>query len=356
MAVQRFAIMAKKNVTIKDIARKISLHHTTVSRALRDDPSVKPETRAIVLDAARELDYHPNSFAVNLRRRRSNVIGVIVPELHHEFFSYIVAEITRAANDEGYSVLICQSNEDYQQEIRNVSTLMSNRVAGVIAAISQQTFDYEHFTNIENAEVPLIFFDRYCENCNASKVVIDFYGGAYQLVKHLIKLGCKRIAHIGGPKHIPGVVRRLEGYKAALRDYNIPFDDELVVHGGFAPEDGVMATQRFLSLPKRPDAIFAIDDEVAIGAMIRIKTEGLKIPDDIAVAGFDNDKISEFTDPALTTVDIQRKKIGKKAIELLLRQIDTLSETNEPVTETIPTKLIVRESSQRRTEPELAVG
>ena len=284
------------------------------------------------------------------------MIGVIVPELHHDFFSYIVAEITRVAGFEGYSVLICQSNEDYQQEIRNVSALMSNNVAGVIAAISQYTTDDEHFKNIVKAEVPLVFFDRYCENCNASRVILDFYNGAYQLVEHLIKSGCKRIAHIGGPKHMPGVIQRLEGYKAALRDNNIPFEDELVVHGGFTPEDGVMATQWFLSLPERPDAIFAIDDEVAIGAMIRIKTEGLRIPDDIAIAGFDNDKISEFTDPALTTVDIQRSEIGKKAIELLLRQLKNSPESNTAVTELVPTKLIIRESSQRVTNPALVAN
>jgi len=146
---------------------KIGLHHTTVSRALRNDPSVKPETREIVLETARELDYHPNSFAVNLRRSRSNVIGVIVPELHHDFFSYIVAEITRLAGLEGYSVLICQSNEDYQQEMRNVSALISNSVAGVIAAISQHTTLDDHFRNIVKAEIPLVFFDRHAENCNA---------------------------------------------------------------------------------------------------------------------------------------------------------------------------------------------
>jgi len=155
---------------------------------------------------------------------------------------------------------------------------------------------------------------------------------------------------------MPGVKQRLEGYKAALRDYNIPFKQELVVHGGFTPEDGVMATQWFLSLPEGPDAIFAIDDAVAIGAMIRIKTEGLKIPDDIAIVGFDNDRISEFTDPALTTVDIQRNEISKKAIELLLRQIKNSPESNTAITELVPTKLIIRESSQRVTKPALAAN
>lgn len=302
----------------------------------------------MVLDAARKLNYHPNTFAVNLRGKRSNVIGVIVPELHHDFFSYIVAEITRVASNEGYSILICQSNENYEQEIRNVSALIRNRVAGVIATISLQTTNADHFKEIEKAEIPLIFFDRYCEDYNASKVALDFYNGAYQVVEHLIKSGCKRIAHIGGPKHIPGVVQRLEGYKAALSDYNIPFHEDLVIHGGFAPEDGVIATQMFLTLSERPDAIFAIDDEVAIGAMIRLKTEGLKIPDDIAIAGFDNDKISEFIDPSLTTVDIQRHEIAKKSMELLLSQLRGMEKSSAPVTETIPTKLIIRESSRRR--------
>ncbi len=346
--------MSIKRVTIKDIAMKVSMHHTTVSRALRNDPSVKPETRKIILDAARDLHYLPNSFAVNLRRKRSNVIGVIVPELHHDFFSSIVAEITTVAGEEGYSVMICQSNENWQQEIKNVSALLGNNVAGILAAISQNNTDNNHIKEIEKAGVPLVFFDRHCENCNASRVVLDFYNGAYQLVEHLVKSDYRRIAHIGGPKHLPGVIQRLEGYKAALRDYNMPLEDELIVHGGFGPEDGIMATQRFLSLPKRPDAIFAINDEVAMGAMIRLKTEGVKIPDDIAIAGFDNDKISEFTDPALTTVDIRRGEIGKKAIELLLKQIENSPESKPAVTEIIPIKLIIRESSQRKTSSVLA--
>lgn len=341
--------MHKENVTIKDIAKKVNLHHTTVSRALRNYPNVNPKTREIILKAAHELNYHPNTFAVNLRSRHSSVIGIIVPELHHDFFSNIVAEITQTAGFEGYSVLICQSNEDYLQEVRNVSALISNRVAGVIATISQHTTHSEHFKNIEKAGIPLIFLDRYCEDCHASKVLPDFYGGAYQVVEHLIKSGCKRIAHIGGPKHISGVVQRLNGYKAALRDYKLPFQGELVIHGEFTPEWGVFATDRFLNLPERPDGIFAIDDEVAMGSMIRIKTEGLKIPDDIAIVGFDNDRISEFTDPALTTVDIQRKEVAKKAIELLMRRLQNKQKSNKPVTEITATKLIIRESSRRST-------
>ena len=338
--------MHKKNVTIKDIARKLNLHHTTVSRALRNHPDVNAKTRKTILAAAKELNYHPNTFAINLRRRSSNVIGVIVPELHHDFFSTIVAEITKISSEAGYPVLICQSNEDYEQEIKNVSALISNRVAGVIASVSQHTKNSDHFKDIVKVGIPLVFFDRYCEDCEASKVKLDFYKGAYDVVKHLIDSGYKRIAHIGGPKQLAGVVERFEGYKTALSDHGLLFQEELISYGGFSPEDGLMATNRLLALPERPDAIFAIDDAVAIGAMIRIKSEGLNIPRDIAIVGFDNDKISGFTDPALTTVDIQRNEIGKKAIDLLFAQIND-SQNFQPVTEKIGTKLIIRESSRR---------
>lgn len=179
-------------------------------------------------------------------------------------------------------------------------------------------------------------------------MVLDFYDGAFRVVEHLIRSGYRRIAHIAGPIHLSGVSARLEGYQAALRHYQMPVDEKLIVFGGFLPEDGIIGASKLLSLEQRPDAIFAVDDQVALGAMLRIKEENFQIPAEIGVAGFDNDRIGVYIDPALTTVDIKRDQIGQTAIRLLLEQIQ--SKTDRPVAPTvekIPTELIIRASSQR---------
>lgn len=339
--------MAKANVTIKDIAKQLGLHHTTVSRALRNHPDVNPETRKLIQAAAIELDYHPNTFAANLRNRKSNIIGVIVPELYHDFFSSIISEVTNVADSFGYSVMICQSNESVEQENKNILALIRNRVAGVIASISQYTQSDKMFRAILNAGIPLLFFDRVCQNLTVNKVLVDFYGGAIQVMDHLVMQGYRRIAHIAGPATIQVAMERLRGYKDGLARHQLPVDESLIISTGFLPEHGLMAVGRLLALPERPDAIFAANDEVAIGAMIRLREEGLSIPADVAIAGFDNDKISAYTNPPLTTVDIQRADVGKKAIELLLEEIQGDVQTTEIKEALIPTRLVVRASTQR---------
>jgi len=339
--------MAKANITIKDIAKQLGLHHTTVSRALRNHPDVNPDTRRLIQAAAIELDYHPNTFAANLRNRKSNIIGVIVPELHHDFFSSIISEVTNVADSFGYSVMICQSNESVEQENKNILALIRNRVAGVIASISQYTKSDKMFRAILNAGIPLIFFDRVCQNLPVNKVLVDFYGGAIQVMHHLVLEGYRRIAHIAGPATIQVAMERLRGYRDSLARHNLPVDESLIISAGFLPENGVLAVERLLALPERPAAIFAANDEVAMGAMIRLREEGLSIPADVAIAGFDNDKISAYTNPPLTTVDIQRADVGKRAIELLLEEIQGDVQTAEVKEALIPTRLVVRASTQR---------
>ncbi|HPN33063.1 MAG TPA: LacI family DNA-binding transcriptional regulator [bacterium] len=345
MSMNPSAMKSRTNVTIKDIARKLQLHHTTVSRALRDHPDVKEETRRLILATAQEMNYHPNTFAANLRNQKSNVIGVIVPELSHDFFSSIVSEVTNEADRHGYSVMICQSNESVDQENKNISALIRNRVAGVLASTSQFTINETPFRSIMDAGIPLVFFDRVCRGLATSKVVVDFYQGACQMMEHLIELGFRRIAHIAGPADVAGARERLQGYLDVCRRFGLPLDERLIVPGGFLAENGVLAAERLLALAHRPDAVFAVNDEVAIGAMIRLKEEGLQVPQDIAVAGFDNDKISAFTTPPLTTVDVPRVEIGKKSVELLLPYLEPAKTTPEPVIVRLATKLVVRAST-----------
>jgi len=193
----------------------------------------------------------------------------------------------------------------------------------------------------------LVFFDRVCSGLETSKVMIDFYQGACQLMEHLIERGFRRIAHITGPVDVTGVQERLQAYRDVCRRHGLPLDERLIVPGGFLAENGVLAVERLLSLAQRPDAVFAVNDEVAIGAMIRLKEEGLQVPQDIAVAGFDNDKISAFTTPPLTTVDVPRVEIGKKSVELLLPYLQPSQTALEPVMVRLATQLVVRASTGR---------
>jgi DNA-binding LacI/PurR family transcriptional regulator len=338
--------MRRKNITVKDIARKLNLHHTTVSRALRNHPDVNSKTRARVLKTAKGLGYFPNVFAANLRNNRSSTIGVIVPVLHHDFFSSIVAEITNMAAAVGLSVLICQSNENINQELQNVNALISNRVAGMVASISQFSRNSDHFNRVMRLGIPLVFFDRVSDRTDASKVIIDYQLGAFDLVSHLISIGCTRIAHVGGPQQVVPAQLRFEGYKAALLKHGLPFREEYVIFGDFEAEYGLACARRLLSLPQKPDAIFAVNDQVALGVMIHLISEGIRIPEDIAIAGFDNDKVAQFTSPTLTSVDANSRQISRKVIDLLLRQINSIAAT--PVTEQVKPNLIVRQSTTRK--------
>jgi DNA-binding LacI/PurR family transcriptional regulator len=309
----------KKTATIKDIARELNLHHTTVSRALRNHPDVNERTRETVLKMADELNYEPNVFATGLRSQKSKVIGIIVPEISHDFFSSIVSEITNRADETGYSVMICQSNETPEREIENVGALLSNRVAGIIAAISVNTSCYEHFERVLRRSTPLVFFDRVCHECDTDKVMLDFYGGAVQVVQHLIDQGYRRIAHVAGPTSLSGVQERVKGYTDTLQKNGLSVDERLIVHGGFLPEHGIFGVEKLL--PHHPDALFCVDDQVALGAMMRLRAEGFHIPEQIAIAGFDNDQIAQYVEPSLTTVDIRRTEMGQAAVDLLIEQI-----------------------------------
>lgn len=334
-----------KRITIKDIANELNLHFTTVSKALRDHPDISPATKKLVLALAEELDYHPDFVAQSFRKRKSKLIGTIVPLINIDFFSDVISGIENVLYKNGYSILLCQSNESYEREVLNVQDLISSHVAGVIISISQTTKTSEHLKIFQRHGIPLVFFDRVCDDFPASKVVVDDYSGAYQLVEHLIKSGYKRIAHIAGPEHISISLDRFKGYKDALKKYNISINNELIIHGGFTEEDGVIGIQKLLQLEEIPDAVFAANDPMAMGAYMAIKENGLKIPDDIAIAGFGDLKIASFLDPPLTTVAQSPHTLGQIAAKTILNQIDNLQNPYVPKEEIIKTQLIVRNST-----------
>jgi len=294
---------------------------------------------------ANELDYHPDSIAQSLKQRRTNLIGVIVPEIRNRFFSAAISGIEDVAYRAGYAIIVSQSNESYERECINISALISNRIAGLLISISLLTKQDDQFRLLERQNIPFVFFDRVLENYEASKVVVDDYNGAFKAVEYLIDSGYRRIAHLAGPEHLSVSQYRLNGYKAALKKHQIEFDEKLVISGGLDEEDGYNGLKKLLEINQLPpDVVFAANDPVAIGAFQRIKEIGLKIPQDIALLGFCNNPISQLVEPTITTVNQPAHQVGRRAAELLLEQINS-PEDFIPRKEVLKTELIIRNST-----------
>ena len=344
---QHFVIMKNRPITIKDIARRLNISVSTVSRALRGSTDINPETKKMVIDLAAELDYQPNSIALSLVKRKTNIIGVVIPDITIPFFASAIKGIQEVASAAGYNVMICQSSESEETEKNNVQALLSSRVAGLIVSVSGHTKNFDHFKAIQRRGVPLVFFDRVCDDIEASKVLADDYNGAFKAVEHLIRMGSKRIAHLAGPELLKLTQNRKRGYLDALKQHNLPVDPDLIVHVEFNRKQAYEATNRLLSLPQPPDAIFAISDRVAIGAIMALKDKNIRIPEEVAVVGFGNEATSAILDPALTTVMQYPFEMGKIAAQLFLEQVDTEPETFVPKTEILNTELIINKSSKR---------
>jgi len=345
--------MKYNQVTIKDIARELGISPSTVSRALKDHPDISPQTKKAVNELAEKLNYQPNIVALSLRQSKTNTLGVIIPELVHFFFSTVISGIEDVAYSAGYNVIITQSNESLQREKTDIKALFNSRVDGMLISVSRETSSFEHIESILAKGVPMVFFDRVYENANSSTVVVDDLSGAKEATQHLIDQGCTRIAHLEGPPNLAITKQRLEGYLEALKENNMPVQQELIVSCPLGTiEEGKLATEQLLKMSNRPDAIFATNDPAAMGAMQAIKEAGLKIPQDIAVVGFSNWFFSALLDPPLTSVDQPGFEMGQEAAKLLIRHIELKSKNNEvdipSETKVLKTRLIVRDSSLKK--------
>jgi DNA-binding LacI/PurR family transcriptional regulator len=337
--------MKNEQITIKDIAKALNISTSTVSRALRDHPDISDETKKAVAELAKQMQYHPNSIASSLRNKKTNTIGIIVPEIIHTFFASVIAGVEEVAYAEGYKVLICQSNETYEKEIINMQTLISSRVDGILVSISNQTQKYEHFEWALQRKIPLVFFDRVCESLNTSKVVVDDYEGAFQATEHLILSGCKRIAHIAGPQNLEICKNRKGGYLDALKAHDMPIYEELIVYSHLDQREGMLLAEKLLNLPQRPDAIFAVTDPVAIGAHIAIRKHGLQMPEQISLMGFTNDAVSDIIEPSISTMAQPSFEMGKVATRQLIHQIKNKAAKPEHII--LKTELIERNSTKK---------
>lgn len=344
--------MKFNQVTIKDIARELNISPSTVSRALKDHPDISVETKKAVNALADKLNYQPNIVALNLRQKKTNTIGVIIPEVVHFFFSTVISGIEDVAYQAGYNVILAQSNESYVREVAHVKALFNSRVDGMLLSLSRETANFDHVESIISKGVPIVFYDRMYNSPTSSKVIVDDYAGAKEAVNHLITEGCKQIVHLVGAPNLIISVDRLRGYKDALKENKMEIKDNLILScdsGTF--EEGKSVTQKLLASGTKFDAIFANNDPMAMGAMVAIKEKGLKIPQDIAIVGFSNWFFGELMDPSLTTIDQPGFEMGQEAARLLIKQIDMKEKDQyEPIEEikVLKTRLVIRNSSLKK--------
>lgn len=327
--------------TIKDIARELGLSIATVSRALNGTSDVSQETRDKVLNKAKELFYKPNIQARNLLKKRNNMIGVVVPEFVTFFFPEIIIGIQEVANANGFQVLICQSNESSTQEKKNIEMLEESMVEGLIVSVAKDAKNIDLFKRLKRERMPLVFVNRVLPELNASQVVIDDRKWAFKSVEHLIKCGYKNIAHLAGNEHLSVTKERMQGYIDALKHYNIPIKKHLIMHVGVQQDRAKIGIDYLLSLKEKPDAIFAINDPIAVGCMIELKKRGLNVPQDIAIAGFTESPMGKIME--LTSVLQPTHEIGKTAAQMLLKQIADINQPTEIIT--LDAKLNIRNST-----------
>lgn len=334
----------KKYVTIKDIAKELNIHHTTVSRALRNSASVSKKTNDLIWEKATELGYKPNLIAQGFRNNSSTTIGILVPDLQHYLFSKFISEFSNLAHQSGYSVMVFQSSDNYEIEKEIVNILINYRLAGLICSISKETRNGEHFNLLKERNIPLVFFDRIPEDIASSQVVVNNFQGAYDAVNLMIGKGKKRIALISTSTHINVFRDRLKGYKQALEDNHLIFDEALFIEQpSHCMDDGYWAAEKLMELPETPDGILAVSDDAAIGAIKYLKKRMIRIPEDISVVGFDNGPMCIACDPELTVVSQPILKLTLGCFELLMNQIKGNSSHFEK--RIIEGEIILREST-----------
>ena len=331
-------------LTMKDIAREFNVSVATVSRALRDSAHISADRRAAIQQFAREHNFTPNALAGSLRHSRVQplkVIGVIIPEFTHFYFSSVLSGIEEEASSRGYRIMVAQSSEQYEREVRICQSFYENRVCGVIVSQAKDTRQYDHFQRLIDAGVPLVFYDRICTGINTSRVVVDDYMGAYNAVSYLIETGCQRIAFYGSPMTLEISKNRYNGYRDALLKHGMKPDDSLV-RVCDNRDDAEAMTPDLLSSDNRPDGFFAINDDTAIGIMYTAKRMGFRVPDDVSVCGFTNGQRAVACDPMLTTVEQRGVKVGEETADVLIGLVEGTIPLEKAERRVVRTRLIIR--------------
>jgi DNA-binding LacI/PurR family transcriptional regulator len=337
--------MAKKPITIKDIASRLNVSVATVSRALRNSEEIKKETKRAVLQMAKEMDYHPNLLASSLSSKRSKILGVVVPTINRQFWSNVISGIEHVAYQEGYKVMIFQSSESYLKEMEIVEILANSRVDGILMAFSKDTKDFGHIQGVMDRGIPVLLFERVCEEIQTSKIVTDDYEGARQIVQHLIDRGNTNIAYVSGHLSLKVCRERYEGYRDALRANGLAVKPELLMEiPEFSYEGAAKAFQVLWEKNIGIDAVFCFADILAIGVLHAARLLNIDVPRQLAVAGFGNDDTGKFVSPSITTMAQPSFEIGEAAANMIMEQIQA-EDVFVHTTKVIKTQLIVRESS-----------
>lgn len=336
----------KSEPTIHDIARELKISASTVSRALQNNPRISVKTREKIISLAESMGYRPNIMASNLRNKRSNTIGIVVPLINRYFFSAVISGVEEVAFKAGYTVMISQSNDLANKEISIVHSMFANRVDGLIISIAMQPTNYEHLKIFRKKNIPLVFFDRTVAEIDTNKIVVDDFMGGFRVTQHLIEQGYKRIGHMAGPQNLQTYMDRKNGYIDALTKNGIIYDESLVVTNSLTSEDGINAVQYLINLPNPPDAIFCGNDTTALSSMIYLRDKGIRIPEDFGIVGFSNEPFSRVVSPSISTIAQPGFLMGQKAAELILNQIAHKERSFKTLI--LPTELIVRESSSRK--------
>lgn len=337
------------NTTLKEIAAQLGISITTASKALKGYSDVSEKTKNAVIELAQKLNYTPNSFAVNLRTKESKTIGLIIPTLVNDFFSYVIKGILEEAKKRDYLVIILQSNEKLEFEKKQIDLLLNKRVDGILMSLSNETSDFDHIQSIISHNTPLVLFDKIAKLVNCSKVTINDKKAAYDAVCYLIEKGYKKIAHFRGSYMPQNSIDRFLGYKKALEDNNLIYDSSLVFvcENNEDFHDGYENAKKVMIEHPEIDAIFAVTDLVAIGIIKYFNEIGISIPQRIAVLGFSNWFMSSVISPKLSTIDQPGFEIGKRSASILFDEIN-LKKNNLPVvfqSIELETSIIEREST-----------
>ena len=337
---------SSKRTTIYDIAKKLNLNASSVSRALNNSGNVSEATKELILKTAEELNYKQNSLASNLRKGHNQTIGVIVPHVNQNFFANVIAGLEEITYQKGYNLIICQSNESHAREVKCVNTLINQHVSCIIISLSAEFKDDAHLKNILENQIELIQFDRVDDQLDTFKVLNDHLQVSEEAVSHMITQGYKRIALLKGPQNLNIFKQRKEGYLAALRKHNYPVLPELMKENAWTKELGAAATKELLGMANPPDAIFASTSDFSALGVLEVATQmGIKVPNELGICGYSNEAFTEITSPSITTIDQYSITMGKTIANLYFQEIKSDQKDLVSKVISIKPKLIIRGST-----------
>lgn len=334
----------KPNITLNDLARKLNVSVSTVSRALKCNPRISEQTQRKVRKLAKDMGYVSIDL-LDVPKRTSNLLGIVVPEISYHLYAMAISGIESVAERHGMRIIVCQSKESYDREKSLVKELAAAGVVGVIASLASETKDFSHFLELKKAGIPLVFFNRQCKEVDADKVIIDNVRAAYEAVSHLIHVGCTKIAYLGGPQQLQINRDRAEGFKLALLENNIQLKPDYLVYSRFDRESTLSAARKLLYSSDYPDAILSFSDQMAVSVMIAAKERGISIPDQLSLIGFNNEPIDEVLEPSLTSIDQPGFKMGEESALLILKQMKETEESYE--NKVLKSFLVVRKSTNK---------